>query len=151
MFNRLKNVLSVPQEELKKADPVDLTLAVCVILLEIARADDEFSAAEHYHIISTLTSHFNLSTEEAEGLIQRATQAREDSLDLWNFTHKINEIYDLDQRREMMQEIWRVIFADGTLDAHEDYLVRKLANLLRLRHSDMIAAKVAILRELKKP
>jgi uncharacterized tellurite resistance protein B-like protein len=38
--------------------------------------------------------------------------------------------------------IWRIAFADGNLDKHEDYLVHKLAKLLRLTHKQLIEAKL---------
>ncbi len=58
-------------------------------------------------------------------------------------------MHDRDERKLIMEEVWSVIYADGTLDSHEDYLVHKLANLLRLRHSEMIEAKVKALKQLR--
>ncbi len=147
MFSNLKNLFSFSEAELAKADPVDLALAFCVLLLETARADDEFSSRERDRITAVLKSRFSLSDEETEELISAANRAREESLDLWGFTHRINETYDREARRRILKEIWRVVYADGTLDAHEDYLVHKLTNLLRLTHRDMIDTKMSVLKE----
>jgi uncharacterized tellurite resistance protein B-like protein len=149
MFSNLKSIFSVPEGELAKVNTVDLTLAFCVLLLETARADEEFSDEEHDRVVTVLKSRFSLSNEESEELINLASRAREESLDLWGFTNRINKTYDREARRRILKEIWRIVYADGTLDAHEDYLVRKLTHLLRLSHRDMIDAKVSVLKEVR--
>ena len=149
MLHQLRKLFEAPAPVVKKADVIDLTLAECVLLLEIARADDEFSDEERDHLLETMQQRHSLSEEEANDLIELATQTREESLDHWQFTNRVNETHDKDERITIMEEIWRIIYTDGRLDAHEDYLVRKMANLLRLSHSEMIDAKVRILQELK--
>lgn len=149
MMNQLRKLFEAPAHVVRKADVIDLTLAECVLLLEIARADDEFSDEEQVHLLETMQQRYSLSEEEALELIDLATQAREESLDLWQFTNRVNETRGKEGRITIMEEIWRIIYADGRLDAHEDYLARKMANLLRLSHSEMIDAKVKVLRESK--
>jgi uncharacterized tellurite resistance protein B-like protein len=46
----------------------------------------------------------------------------------------------------VIETVWRVVYSDGILDKHEDYLVHKLADLLHLKHSELIDAKLKILR-----
>ena len=132
MLHQLRKLFEAPAPEIRKADVIDLTLAECVLLLEIARADDEFSEEERGHLLETMKQRYSLSEEEAQELIDLATQRRAESLDLWQFTNRVNETHDKKERIMIMEEIWRIIYADGSLDAHEDYLVRKMANLLRL-------------------
>ena len=147
MLRKLKDLLSEAPAAAQKVDLVSLTLAVSILLLETARADEEFSPQERDHILSTLKVRFSLSPEEAQELIETARARREESLDLWRFTNRINQALDREEKRKVLEEVWRVIYADGTLDAHEDYLVHKLANLLNLRHSELIEAKVKVLKE----
>ncbi|MBU0519933.1 TerB family tellurite resistance protein, partial [bacterium] len=103
---------------------------------------------ERDHLLTTLKSHYNLDQQEAEDLLEVADQTRQKSLDLWSFTNRVNEAHGEAERGQIMEEIWRIIYADGTLDQHEDYLAKKMANLLRLRHKEMIDAKVKVKREL---
>jgi len=151
MLKRLKDLLSQQPETVKpeKTNASDISLMLCTLLLEAAHADDQFTKDEEKHITGTLKKHFSLTDEDAEELIKDAENARDDSLDLWKFTNKINESYDREGRQGIFEDIWRVIYADGTLDSHEDYLIHKMTNLLRLRHSEMIDAKVKVLREIK--
>lgn len=123
-------------------------LATCVILLEIAGADNEFSAAECERIVAILRERFDLSQEDAEELIRYADSRRAESSDLWKFTNAINQSCTNDEKMDILREVWRVIYADGTLDGHEDYLVHKLAKLLNLNHPQLIQTKMSVLKEL---
>ncbi len=150
MLNRIKNLLNQPVPTLtEKPAVIDLTLAICILLLEVARADDEFTSEERENIIMTMQKHFSLTAEESEDLIHSAAEAREESLDLWKFSNRVNNALSREQKGEIMEGVWRIIYADGTLDSHEDYFVHKLANLLNLTHKDMIAAKLTVLKEIR--
>lgn len=150
MLNRLKNLLVQPAEStVEKRNSMDMTLAVCVLLLEIARVDDEFTDEERKHVISTLRQQFSMTAQEANELITSATESREDSLDLWKFSNRVNEVFSREQKRKIMESVWRVIYADGTLNPHEDYFVHKLTRLFNLTHSEMITAKLSVLKEIK--
>lgn len=124
-----------------------LRIATCVILLETARIDEEFSAEEKDHILQTLVRRFSLSEDDAHELMEASSESRRESVDLWSFTHQVNEACGTEEKVHIIEEVWRVIYADGTLDGHEDYLVHKLAKLLNLTHPQLIQAKVKVLDE----
>ena len=67
-----------------------------------------------------------------------------DAIHLWQFTNAINEQFTKEQRISLIESIWKVIYTDDTLDKHEDYLVHKLQNLLRLSHKELIDAKLRV-------
>lgn len=146
-FARLKQIFKAKEYKDAPPDPRRLPLATCVILLEVAKADDEFADVERSHILHTLSHRFDLSHAEAKELIDAAAAQRDQSADLWQFTHTINDHCTREEKTRIIEEIWRVIYADGTLDAHEDYLVHKLAKLLNLSHPQLIAAKLAVIKE----
>lgn len=136
-------------EQLEDTPPEEqVRVATCVLLLEVARADGEFTPEEHAHIMETLRRRFALSEAEADDLLQTSAAARRESMDLWRFTHRINAACSRAQKLDIIAEVWRVILADGTLDAHEDFLVHKLARLLNLAHPDLISQKLRVREEL---
>jgi uncharacterized tellurite resistance protein B-like protein len=124
----------------------DLRIAVCALFLEIANIDDEFSEEERDNILSTLQSEYQLSKEHALELARRAVSELEGSIDLWQFTNLINENYTEKEKLRVVELLWRVVYADGKLEKHEDYLLHKLASLLRLSHRQLIAEKLKVLR-----
>ncbi|MCX6640728.1 MAG: TerB family tellurite resistance protein [bacterium] len=142
MKSFLKSLISPNGQKAGKNEPVSLALAVCVLLLETAQADDEFTSEERDRLLKSLQVRFSLSVAEAAELMQSAEARRSESLDLWQFTHRINEALDGPGKQKVIEEVWRIIYADGKLDAHEDYLVHQLARLLNLTHEELIAGKL---------
>jgi len=141
---------------LLKRGPIDLgppergeferiQVATCVVLLEVARSDDEFSYIEKATITAILKKEFQISDETIEELMKIAKDRRKKSIDLWEFTHLINENYSTEEKIKIVEAAWKVIYADDKLDKYEDHLIHKLARLLRLRHSDLIKAKLRVL------
>lgn len=124
-------------------------LATAAILVECARADEKFSHSEKEHVIETLRQRFQLPQEEAEELLRESKQSLRESSDLWTFTNALNEALSPDEKTEILEEAWRIIFLDGALHAHEDYLIHKLARLLNLTHPELIEAKMKVLEEVR--
>ena len=147
-LGRLKRLFTRPQQPGGKPQIDRLQLATCVILLETARADQEFSPDEKQHIISVMRERFGLSSEAAEELIELATTHRNESADLWHYTHEINQSCTRAEKIDVLAEVWRIIYMDKIINRHEDYLVHKLAKLLNLDHPEMIDVKMQVRREM---
>jgi len=142
MLKQLKELFAREADETVESDAERVQVATCVVLMEVAQADEEFSALERDRIVAVLRERFALSKVKAEELIEEARARRGDHYDLWHFTHAINDGCTVAEKKRILEEVWRVIYADGTLDAHEDYLVHKLAKLLNLNHPHLIEAKL---------
>ncbi len=123
----------------------DIHVATCALLLEIAQIDGEFSETEQKNIVDLLRNRYNLEDEYIAEITAAAQEERESSHDLWQFTDLINRNYGPQKKMEIIELVWEVIYIDGHLDKHEDYLVHKLARLLNLQHSELIEAKLRVL------
>jgi uncharacterized tellurite resistance protein B-like protein len=121
-----------------------ISMATCALLLEIAHADSEFSDEEKEKIIITLKNKFNLNSSDAQSLIDLADLERKESLDLWQFTNLINQNFTREEKLRVLEVLWSVVYADGKVDMHEEYLMRKLSFLLNIDHSDMIDTKIRV-------
>ncbi len=119
----------------------DLRVAVCAILLEAAEVDQEVPDSERRVLRALLKGEFELDDDGAEELITLTREARRDASDLWPFTTAISREWLPAQKRDLLVMVWRVIFADGRLDAYEDQLARKLQMMLSVNHSVLIEAK----------
>lgn len=129
----------------KEGESHDIAVATCALFLEMANIDGEFSHSERDRIISVLKKDFHLSDEYAVELLKASERELNQSIDLWQFTNLINENYSLEEKTMIIETVWKIVYTDGKLDMHEDYLVHKLANLLRLTHKQLIEAKLKIL------
>ncbi len=82
MLKRIKDLISQSQkQEINKRSLMDIGLAVCALLLEVADSDGKFSDDERAHVIATLKQRFALTDEEAEDLMEDAADHRKNSLD----------------------------------------------------------------------
>ena len=133
------------ESESSNVEKHDVRIAACALFLEMANIDDEFSSNEKEKIISILKEEYELSDEHASKLADAANDELQESLDLWTFTNQINKNFTVDEKIRVVELLWKIVYADGKLDKHEDYLVHKLAEILGLDHKQLIDAKLRVL------
>lgn len=129
----------------EKENALKVGVATCALFLEMAHIDGEFDESERTHILHILKEQFGFSEEQVAPIMRAAEEELEGSIDLWRFTSLINENYTVEEKIQVIEEVWRIAYADGHLDKHEDYLVHKMADLLRLDHKQLIDAKLRVL------
>ena len=119
----------------------DIRLAACALLMEIAHADDEFTDDERKHLEAAVQRQFGLDAPEAQKLLVLAEQERAQAVDLWQFTNLIAENYSIGQKMVLAEIMWGLAYSDGKLAGREDYLMRKICNLLRLEAGYLAEAR----------
>lgn len=125
-----------------------LRTATCVILLEAATADDTFSDVEQKKVFEILKSKFGTTDEAVKELIDESKRARRDEADIWYFTHLINQNMTIEEKCELMEEVWEIIYSDGTLGEFENYVAQKLYRMLNIDHSKFIELKMKVKNEI---
>lgn len=150
LISRLQQQLSAPAPEPRSKEEA-IRLATAGLLVEVAQADSTFKPEEEVRLVAHLKDAFHLSDAEARSLVEAAHEEREQTIDHFAFTHLVRRNTEFDQRLEIVRVMWRIVLADGQLSQHEEYLVRKLAELLGIEHRFMIEAKLEVRRELGLP
>lgn len=147
MIGKLKNILmgetafSVNVENTEDRQQ----LALASLLVEMARADFDESDDEHSLISDLLASHYDLSSAESLELLNKARAANNKAVCLFDFTRSLHKSLDADQKQDVIRLLWQVALSDDKLDKYEDFLVRKVADLLYVPHSDVIRLKHEVL------
>jgi uncharacterized tellurite resistance protein B-like protein len=141
MFGSAAKSEASADESQGDVDP--LHLAACVLLLDIAHADGEFSDSERAHIEGVLERHFALPPEAGKALMELADAERRKAVDHFSFTSQLRAGYDTGQKMVLAEIMWGVVLADGKIAEHEHYLTRKISNLLELEPGYLSAAKEA--------
>ncbi len=118
-----------------------LELAVAALFLEMMVMDDKVEPREQELIFSLIQQNFSLTAEQTTVLIELAEQQRKQATDYFQFTVLINKAYSLEQKIQLIESLWKIAFIDGVLDGDEEYLVRKIADLLYVPHTAFIMAK----------
>ena len=123
----------------------DVQVATCALFLEMARIDESFTKEETDAILSILKEKYGLSESHIDALIASADAELKSSIDYWQFAKKINENYTTEEKIEIIENLWRIVYVDGKMDKYEHHLIGKLSNLLRLSHNQLIEAKLKVL------
>ena len=119
-------------------DEDKVQLALAALLVEMARADFDQQQSEDLAIAHMLGAHFDLDETAATDLLVRAQRAADEAVSLHDFTRALHDNLTPDEKFCVVEMLWRVAYADGHLDRYEDGLVRKLSELLYIRHSDLV-------------
>lgn len=134
--------LGIDQENDQVQD-IDPNRAAAALMVEIMAADHEWADEEEAHITELLKSSLGIDAAEAKVLFEQARTDHSESVDLYRHTSVINQHYDVHQKRSLMERLWTVAYADGRIDRYEEHMLRKLADLLHLPHSQYIQTKLA--------
>ena len=149
MLGKIKNIVLGDKSYAETAtNPEERQqLALASLLVEMARADFDECHDEQSRIIDLLAAHFELSSAESLELLNRARNALDESVCLFDFTRALHESLDAEQKVGVIRLLWQVALADSTLDKYEDYLVRKVADLLYVPNSDVVRIKLEVMNE----
>lgn len=121
------------------------TRAAAALMVEVAMADHELSEAEEAALPGLLRQYAELSTEEAIELIQLAHDDVEEAIALHEFTRHLNEEFTLEEKLDLITVLWRMAYADHYIDKYEENIIRRIADLLHLRHSEYMQCKHRVL------
>ncbi len=143
MFDRLWSLLSGDAASGRAAPSERLSTAV--LLLELARADFEIAAVERKRVAGLLAQRYDLDENGAESLIAQAEAEVGAAVSLFDYLKTLNTELEPAGKRQLMEMLWEVAYADGRLDMNEEQLLRKLADLLYVAERDYIGAKLAVL------
>jgi uncharacterized tellurite resistance protein B-like protein len=121
-----------------------LQIATAALLIEMMRADSKNSDEERSTIATAIQSKFKLTEAETNALLKLAEDEIWESTGYYEFTSLINKGFTYEQKLKVIELLWEVAFADKELDKHEEYMVRKIADLIYVEHKDFIDTKLKV-------
>lgn len=121
-----------------------IELATAALLFELMKTDSHIDERETRAVAHALEKTFGLGAEEVEQIIALAEQESHASTSLYEFTSLVTESYSYEQRVELLENLWRVAFADNEVDRYEEHMIRKVADLIYVNHSDFIRSKLKV-------
>ncbi|XXK28642.1 TerB family tellurite resistance protein [Arenicellales bacterium nBUS_45] len=117
-------------------------VAAAALLFEAAMSDYQLDDVERQTIKDLIIEQFNLDRADAMTLIALAESQAKEATGLHGFTTLINQNWSETERVNLMEKMWRVVYADGRLDDHELHLMRKIQRLLHIPQVDYVAGKL---------
>jgi uncharacterized tellurite resistance protein B-like protein len=128
--------------------PDELHLAAAALLVEAASMDDEFDAEERRTVQRLLAERFELSSRDAARLVEQAEDKVADSVEVFSFVRTVKNRFSHDERVEMVEMLWEVVYADGELHDYEANLMRRLASLIHVSDRESGTARKRALANL---
>ncbi|MCF6250125.1 MAG: TerB family tellurite resistance protein [Methylococcaceae bacterium] len=146
MLNQLKlffeQHIALPNPELSSQQ--NIQLACAALFIEMMSMDDKKQREEHEIILGRVKTMFSLSLDQATTLISLASEQSQQSTDYFQFTSLINQTYSQQQKITLIKTLWQIAYADGYLEENEEYMVRKIADLLHVPHIQFIKTKIQV-------
>ena len=118
-------------------------LATAALLIEVMVIDGNLAEDELQSISLTLSKMLELSSDQVDELILLSRDEVSEATSLYQFTKEINAHFSHEKKLKLMSAMWLVAFSDGHLDKHEEGIIRRVADLLHLRHSEFIQCKIS--------
>jgi uncharacterized tellurite resistance protein B-like protein len=148
MLGRLKDLFASTEPRRHRRD--ELRVAAAALLAEAARLDGHVSQSEREAMQRLLAGRFDLASAEAAELVRDGEAAAADSTQLFAFTRIINRDWPVDERAELFEMIYEVIYADDSLHDLEANLMRRLGELIYLPDRERNEARLRVQRRLQK-
>jgi len=159
MFEYLRKILSPERDEhvlqeIETGSPrkpsKKYQVATAALLVEIAKADGDFSDDERKRIIDLMKKDYDLDDECVNELLALSEQKVKDSVSIYEFSSVINESFTQQEKLDLIKNLWRIIYEDGKLNSHEDRLIKIIGSTMNLEHKDVIGAKLFVKQEMGK-
>ena len=125
-----------------------IQVATAALLIEMTKADGNVSEDERKAVMQIIQSQFNLTDDETKSLEELAKEKIRDATGYYEFTSLIHKGLSYKQKVEIIEHLWGIALIDKHLDKHEEYVVRKIADLIYVEHKDFIDAKLKIKKKL---
>jgi uncharacterized tellurite resistance protein B-like protein len=128
-------------------DDNDYRLAVAALLIHAAAIDGDLTGAEREMLAALLKRRFALDDATTGLLIEQATQAEQNAIDLYRFTRLLNRSLDEGERLRVVNMMWEIAFSDGAITEFEDNLIWRAADLLGVSQHERIALRRRVASE----
>lgn len=147
MFDKLLGRLTrKPAASATETD--DLPLAVAALMVEAARADQQYEAREAALIDKALINRFALDAAAASALRAKAEAEQARANDIQRFT-RVAKAMSKDEKIALVEALWGIVLSDGERDPFEDTLIRRICGLIYLDDQDSGAARARVLERRK--
>tara|TARA_B100001059_G_C17453170_1_gene388447 strand:+ start:94 stop:552 length:459 start_codon:yes stop_codon:yes gene_type:complete len=116
-------------------------ISAIALLIEVSLADEIMDISEVNTLKDVLIKEFDVEQTKIDDLISNAKKNQNSSTSLYEFTRKINDEYNFEDKKNLILSMWKIAFADGNIDKYEEYVIRKVSDLIYISHPDFIESK----------
>ena len=138
MFNFFKKT---KEKKVKNTPSFEIELTAAVLAYEIARSDGDVSSDELSVLMEEIESVAKKVGKDKFEIFKIVETYSQDSVSFHEFIEDINKSYSKDQKLSLIKFLWKTAYADGRLDVDEERLVRRVADLIKIKHLEVLKLK----------
>ena len=139
MFNFFKKNKIINDADSSPVFEIELTAAV--LAYEIARSDGEIDENELSLLMSEIEKITLKVGKQKSEILKIVEIYSKDSVSFHDFVEDINKNYSKEEKHSLIKFMWGIAFADGKLDINEERLIRRLADLIKIKDIEVLKLK----------
>jgi uncharacterized tellurite resistance protein B-like protein len=116
-------------------------VAQAALMFHVIAADGIVTKEERERLRGIVAREFSLSPQETDALIDKARDADSEAVDLYAFTSVLRRELEIEERKHIVEDLWEMVYADGSVHEFEDNIVWRIADLLGVESRDRIVMK----------
>jgi uncharacterized tellurite resistance protein B-like protein len=140
MFNFFRKN-SFKQEQESDSSSFEIELTASVLAYEIARIDGDVGNEELKLLMEEIKIISNKVGKNENEILQIIEVYSNDSVSFYEFVEDINSNYSKEEKHSLLKFMWDIAFADGKLDVNEERLIRRLADLIKIKDIEVLKLK----------
>ena len=137
MFSIFKKK-SKPEE---KINNFEIELTAAVLAYEIARSDGDITKDEEILLIDEIKKISNKIGKDEKEILKLIQVYSNDSVSFYEFIQDINEHFSIENKISLIGFLWDVAYADSNLDVDEERLIRRIADLIKIKDIQVLKLK----------
>lgn len=139
LLKKLLRFTESPNNEITSEKQIQI--ATCILLIEVSKSDDNFDKNEINNIKDIIKNKFILDDDELNNLFEKCNTRHEEMTSLYEWTDIINSECSYAEKLKIINYMWQIAFTDSIIDKYEDYTIRKVCDLIHVKHKDFINLK----------
>ena len=129
-------------QKLKKEEPsFEIELTASVLAYEIARIDGNISEDELSVLMEEIKIISQKVKKDESEILKIIEIYSKDSVSFYEFVEDINKNYSRQEKISLLSFMWKIAYADGVLDVDEERLIRRLADMIKIKDLDVLKLK----------
>ena len=141
----LKIMFSFFKKDKKEVDKKEAVfeeeLTATVLAYEIARSDGDITDDELSVLMEEIEKIAIKVGKEKSEILKIVENYSKDSTSFFEFIEDINKNYEKDKKLSLLRFMWKTAYADGRLDVDEERLVRRVADLIKIKDIEVLKLK----------
>ena len=138
MFNFFKKEKRVYEKE-KPNFEIELTASV--LAYELARSDGEITEDELRVLMSEIQKIAKKVGKNKDEILKIVEVYSENSVSFHEFVEDINDNYSKQEKLDLLYFMWKMAYADNKLDVDEEKLIRRMADLIKIKDIEVLKLK----------